>query len=291
MNHAPPMWTSNLSNFDDYQIFRRALAGEVERRARVEARLVPADDKPTLLRAYCVVCERPSDMVIDLQYAFDTPSGGKVPNWRERVQCVRCGLNNRMRGAIATLGDVAQVPKTASIYVTEQVTPLYQALSRLYRDSVGSEYLSDGTEPGRSNSAGVRFEDATRLTFPDAAFDCIVSLDVLEHIPDYRRALREFARCLKPGGTLVLSVPFELHRPETLIRAALLPSNEIEHYVEPEYHGDPLNGAGILSFATFGWSLLDDLRDSGFETSFLRFYWSAEQGYLGELQFIIVATR
>ena len=45
-----------------------------------------------------------------------------------------------------------------------------------------------------------------RTPFPDGAFDQIVSLDTVVHIPDDAPVFREFARLLSPGGRLVLSV-------------------------------------------------------------------------------------
>lgn len=41
----------------------------------------------------------------------------------------------------------------------------------------------------------------------DAAFDTVLSFEVLEHLPHPQRAVSEMARALKPGGTLLLSVP------------------------------------------------------------------------------------
>jgi ubiquinone/menaquinone biosynthesis C-methylase UbiE len=49
--------------------------------------------------------------------------------------------------------------------------------------------------------------DAMRLPFQDSAFDVIVALDILEHLPDDQAALCEFQRVLKPGGRVVASVP------------------------------------------------------------------------------------
>lgn len=46
-----------------------------------------------------------------------------------------------------------------------------------------------------------------RLPFPDASFDIIAGLDVLEHIEQDARALKEWHRVLKPGGIILLSVP------------------------------------------------------------------------------------
>ena len=49
--------------------------------------------------------------------------------------------------------------------------------------------------------------DLTDLPLPDRAFGGVVAGEVLEHIEAEGRALSEAARVLRPGGTLVLSVP------------------------------------------------------------------------------------
>jgi SAM-dependent methyltransferase len=48
---------------------------------------------------------------------------------------------------------------------------------------------------------------ADRLPFPDASFAGVVSNCVLEHIPPLEASLAEIARCLRPGGKLVITVP------------------------------------------------------------------------------------
>lgn len=45
------------------------------------------------------------------------------------------------------------------------------------------------------------------LPFPDAAFDAVVAIEVLEHTRAPYRVLGEIARVLRPGGVLVFSVP------------------------------------------------------------------------------------
>jgi SAM-dependent methyltransferase len=49
--------------------------------------------------------------------------------------------------------------------------------------------------------------DATRLPFPDGAFDAIIAAEILEHIPDDTAAMAEIARVLRPGGTVAITVP------------------------------------------------------------------------------------
>jgi SAM-dependent methyltransferase len=48
---------------------------------------------------------------------------------------------------------------------------------------------------------------ALALPFASAAFDVVGAFDVLEHCEPEAVALREFARVLRPGGRLLLSVP------------------------------------------------------------------------------------
>ena len=45
------------------------------------------------------------------------------------------------------------------------------------------------------------------LPFPAATFDLVTSFQVLEHVPDPLAFLRELARVLQPGGTVILATP------------------------------------------------------------------------------------
>lgn len=49
--------------------------------------------------------------------------------------------------------------------------------------------------------------DIHRLPFADGSFDKVLLSEVLEHLDDDRRALRELHRILRPGGILAISVP------------------------------------------------------------------------------------
>ncbi len=45
------------------------------------------------------------------------------------------------------------------------------------------------------------------MTFPNESFDNVVAMEVLEHIEDVEKAVREVHRILKPGGVFVMSTP------------------------------------------------------------------------------------
>jgi len=50
--------------------------------------------------------------------------------------------------------------------------------------------------------------DGCVLPFDEAAFDCAICSEVIEHIPDEGgRMLDELTRVLRPGGTLIIGTP------------------------------------------------------------------------------------
>ena len=51
--------------------------------------------------------------------------------------------------------------------------------------------------------------DVTNIPLPNNECELVVASEVLEHIPNYRDALEEITRILKPGGILVCSVPYD----------------------------------------------------------------------------------
>ena len=50
--------------------------------------------------------------------------------------------------------------------------------------------------------------DATMIPFGDATFDFLLFNHILEHIPDYKKALAELYRVLKPGAIAIMQTPF-----------------------------------------------------------------------------------
>lgn len=79
--------------------------------------------------------------------------------------------------------------------------------------------LEEAAARARKDEERISFcsiETLENLPFPAANFDGVLCLSVLEYVAHPAEALSEMARVLKPGGTLVLSVPHRL----SVLRAA-----------------------------------------------------------------------
>jgi SAM-dependent methyltransferase len=78
--------------------------------------------------------------------------------------------------------------------------------------------------------------DICNIAFRDASFDHVIANQVLEHVPDDHKALREIARVLKPGGFAILTVPQNWAREETYENsAAKTRAERFAHYGD-QYH-------------------------------------------------------
>lgn len=67
--------------------------------------------------------------------------------------------------------------------------------------------MAEAGETASGARAGSVQGSAVALPFADASFDRVIASEVLEHIVDDAGALAEFARVLRPGGTLAATVP------------------------------------------------------------------------------------
>lgn len=73
----------------------------------------------------------------------------------------------------------------------------------------------------------------------DATFDLVITQDVLEHVFEPERVLREIMRVVKPGGAHVFTAPKHKGLRGTRQRARL-DGADVRYLLPPEYHGDPL---------------------------------------------------
>lgn len=227
------------------------------------------------LVGYCEACEQIR------QFSAPWSPEETAPNFRESLRCQRCGLWSRLR-KVAGYVKATHRADQRDIYLYEQVTSFYSWMRTTFADAnvIGSEYLDDNI-PGGTIINGVRHEDATSLSFADASFDLIVSCEVFEHVPDIRSTLSEAVRVLRPGGQLIMTIPFHSME-ETTVQRATLEHGKLTHHLPPQYHGNPVSPDGSLVYFDYGWDFLSMCRDAGFKDTYMVPYYSLWQAHIGE---------
>jgi len=72
----------------------------------------------------------------------------------------------------------------------------------------GIDFMPQACALARSRTAMEVVEGSiTALPFGDGVFDAVVSADVVCQVSEPGKALREFARCVRPGGVVLVNVP------------------------------------------------------------------------------------
>jgi SAM-dependent methyltransferase len=96
-----------------------------------------------------------------------------------------------------------------------------------------------------------RYGDITATDFPDARFDAITCMSVVEHGVPLRPFLAECARTLRPGGILVVSTDYDADPPDT---------SQVTMYGQPVqiFSPDQIR-AFVADAAEFGLELLGEL--------------------------------
>lgn len=215
---------------------------------------------------------------------IDTPFPYRV-NWRMSGRCSGCGLIQIDRSIISLLrNEAVQRPYVVGFY-----SALAQWLLKNIPNTITSQFF-EGKKPGELLDNGIRHEDLTCLSFDDAELDCIIHSEVLEHIPNYKAALREMTRTLKPGGKAIMTFPFANLSDQTIVRAIMEPCGTIKHLMPPEYHGDPAGPDGILCYQVFGWDILDHMREAGFSKATVHRLFGPTHGYMAP-DFVFVGTK
>ena len=286
-SNEPPL-SAAYDSWRDWQSWLAEHEGRLDAQYRLQCEVGAAVGKDGW-PGWCGLCSR------SVYFALPSAAGGALANLREELVCPGCRLTSRNRAALSLLVHDLSLSESR-FYLTEQASTAFVWLQAVCARLEGSEFGLDERSRARLQSwfeqLGGKGElverDVTRLDFPDGSLDAFGTVDVLEHVPDYPAALREFSRCLRRGGRLVVTVPFLEKSPDTRIRARLDAAGQIEHLLEPEIHGDPVAG-GVLCFYHFGWDLLDACRAAGFSRASWVRTWSPREAMFG--LWTLVATR
>jgi hypothetical protein len=276
-----------VHSFDAFKQYKEASVSQYARWAGIAQKIMSAHNTPFIIKGGNFLSStQPGYYRIDVH-------ADKSYNLRESCVELQSELHNRVRATLFAIQQTFSPTRlrTSNVYLTEAVTPLYNWFSGKTGGLVGSEYVNENTKSGTVVN-GIQHQDITCMSFADEIFDMGVCLEVLEHIPDYKKAFSELARVTSKGGSMFITVPFIEHNEHTTIRAELASDGTIIHHLPPEYHGDPVNPeGGILCFTHFGWDMLADLKQSGFNAVNVHIVWSAENLILGQPVMIFEAVK
>jgi GT2 family glycosyltransferase len=281
---------SSVQNRED---FKSALESDLLTQIRwIEITLIDSSNRGAFaVDGHCVPCNKKVSFLVDMQSGGQHLENSWLPNWRERLECPSCRMNNRQRLIATLVKQELNVPCKKNVYFMEQVTPIYNWVTDTFNDHniVESEYLGHEYQGG-TTVKGIRHEDVENLSFSAESLDLIVSNDVFEHVPNPAKAFAECARVLKVGGVMIATIPFHSSNDLSVIRAKLV-GGQLESILPPSYHGNPVSADGSLVFTDFGWDVLEEMRVAGFSDVSVEIYASAELGHLGGGQLVFRAKK
>lgn len=172
---------------------------------------------------------------------------------RAYALCPRCGALERHRLIWLWLERETDLFRATKSVLHVAPEPFLQDA---LRGRVGTEYLSVDIE----SSLAMRRMDVTDLDLPDAHFDAVLCVHVLNHVPDDMAAIRELFRVTKPGGWALLQPPVHLDRPVTKEDASGTDPADRFRLFGPNDH-----------VRIYGRDFFDRLRDGGWEVERLDF--------------------
>src|SRR6266480_4269479 len=77
-----------------------------------------------------------------------------------------------------------------------------------FRAVDGLDFSQDAIRYCREKGLGlVRLGDVCGMPFVNGSFDLVLATDIIEHVDDDLKALREIGRVLRPGGKVLITVP------------------------------------------------------------------------------------
>lgn len=199
----------------------------------------------------CPICE------------MDVTFSAKNQWFRDSLLCSGCGSIPRERALFKVVSDYFPDYRRLSIH---ESSPANRGASpKLKKDCPNyssSQFFPNVTLGSIHSSSGFPCENLESLTFPDNSFDIFITQDVMEHIFDPKKAFKEIARVLKPGGAHIFTVPLLNKGKKSECWASRDENGKIVYHHEAEYHGNPVDAKGALVTMHWGYDIAGYITDT-----------------------------
>lgn len=124
--------------------------------------------------------------------------------WHPHTVCWKCRSLVRHRLLVDSLAlldgvkfsDLVEGRRVLHFSPERLTTPLFKPRSAAYTTA---DFLRTDTD--------LQLDLTNMPSVADGSVDLLIACDVLEHVPDHLRGMREIFRVLAPGGTAILTVP------------------------------------------------------------------------------------
>jgi ubiquinone/menaquinone biosynthesis C-methylase UbiE len=150
-----------------------------------------------------------AEYIREQQYASETNLAARQSIYQYRTQPFR------LHPAVIDLASLTGAERMLDVGCGNGAY-LYELARRKHSGMVCGFDMSRGMLDGpRRNGLGpLGVADAQYLPFVDNAFDCVLSMHMLYHVPDRALGIREFRRVLRPGGVLLVVTNATTHMQE-----------------------------------------------------------------------------
>ena len=163
-------------------------------------------------------------------------------------------------------------------------------LSQQCRSYTASQYDPQLGFGNTHPNAGYRSENLENQTFPDEAFDLIVTQDVFEHVFDAPAAFMEIARTLRRGGAHIFTTPL-VNKDKPSERRASISDGGIVYHHPLEYHDNPMSAEASLVTWDWGEDIVTHIKNaSGLDTQVVALN-DLRMGIRAEYIEVLVTTR
>jgi SAM-dependent methyltransferase len=117
--------------------------------------------------------------------------------------CFYCGSFDRLRHIFMFFDKLDFWPRFSNAHIIHFAPEAL--LSKKIEECHPAQYVKADMFPWVKDIEKI---DLTNIAYNDETFDIFICNHVLEHVPDYKKALREIYRVLQKGGIAILQTPY-----------------------------------------------------------------------------------